>query len=124
MLRDQRSFERLLQESDAPMLLLDQQAVIQDINPPATQLLGGRREDYVGKEIFTLVDPADRLFLQEKWRTNETSAQATRQYTVRLRKSKGPSDWHTLRIEAGNEPLQNPMRLVRLEHLSTARSGT
>src|SRR5512140_2037692 len=109
MLRDQRSFEQLLQESDSPMLLLDRGAVIQDINSPAARLLGGKREDYIGKEIFTLVDPADRYFLREKWESKDADAQITRQYTVRLRTYQGPSDWHTLQIEAASEPSQNPL---------------
>ncbi len=122
MLGDHRSFEQLLLESDTPMLLLDQGAVIQDINPAATTLLGGRREDYVGKEIFALVDPADRYFLQEKWRDSDSGGQTMWQYTVRLRISQRPSDWHTLSVETGAGPSQRPMRLVRLQHLSTTRS--
>jgi PAS domain S-box-containing protein len=121
MLHDQRSFEQLLQESDAPLLLLNREAVIQDINPPATRLLGGKREDYVGKEIFSLVDPADRYFLQEKWKDSSPGIQATRQFTVRLRKTEGPSDWHTLRVDAEDESLPGSVRLVHLEYLSTAR---
>jgi len=105
------------------MLLLNQEAVIQDINLPATKLLGGRREDYLGKAIFSLVDPADRYFLQQKWGNTELAVQATRQYTVRLRRSQGPSDWHTLRVEPGDESLPDTLRLVHLQHLSTLRSS-
>jgi PAS domain S-box-containing protein len=119
MLRDKRSFEELLQESAAPLLLLDKDAIIQDINPPATELLGGKREDYLGKEIFALVDPADRYFLQEKWRSNVSEVHTTMQFTVRLRKTEGPSDWHTLRVEAGDESQSGPLHLVQLQHLST-----
>lgn len=122
MLGDTRSFEQLLLESDTPMLVLDQEAVIQDINPPATRLLGGQREDYVGKEIFLLVDPVDRYFLQERWRSGEMGVQTTRQYTVRMRRHEGPSDWHTLRVEAGDTSVQDSLRLVHLQHLSIARS--
>jgi PAS domain S-box-containing protein len=124
MLSDQRSFEQLLQESDTPMLLINQKAVIQDINPPATRLLGGMRDDYVGKEIFTLVDPADRYFLEEKWRNVDASLQMTRQFTVRFLRSHGPSDWHTLRVERGNDTPPDQMRLVYLQHLSLSRSGS
>jgi PAS domain S-box-containing protein len=105
------------------MLLLDKEAIIQDINPPATELLGGKREDYVGKAIFALVDPADRYFLQQKWNNSGLPLQPTRQFTVRLRKSKGSSDWHTLRVESESDSLSDALRLVRLEHLSTLRSG-
>ena len=104
------------------MILLGQDAVIRDINPPATRLLGGKREDYLGKEIFALVDPVDRFFLREKWSASNSSAFVTRQFTVRLRKTEGPSDWHTLRVEAGDESVENPLCLVELQHLSTMRS--
>lgn len=106
------------------MLLLNQEAVIQEINQPATRLLGGKREDYVGKAIFTLVDPVDRYFLQEKWKSHDADMQTTRQYTVRLRRAQGSSDWHTLRIEARNETLEKPVRLVELQHLYTGRGRT
>ncbi len=105
------------------MLLLNQQAEIQGINSHATLLLGGKQEDYLGKPIFTLVDPADRFFLREKWSGNNASAHTTRQFTVRLRKFDGPSDWYTLRVEAEDESLADPPRLVRLQHLSTTRSN-
>lgn len=122
MLHDRRTFEQLLQGSDTPMLLVDREAVIQDINSPATQLLGGQREDYLGKEIFSLVDPVDRYFLQQKWRDSSAGVQTTRQFTVRLRSSQGPSDWHTLRVQPGDESVPDPIRLVQLQHLSTART--
>ena len=111
-------FEHLLQEADTPMLVLNQDAVIQDINSPATQLLGGKREDYVGKEIFTLVDPADRYFFQERWKADNADTRTMRQFTVRLRRFQRPSDWHTLRIEAANEPLE--VRLGRKLLFETA----
>jgi len=119
MLRDQRSFQQLLQESDSPMLLLNPQGVVRDINSPAAELLGGKREDYLGKEIFTLVDPADRYFLQEKWRSSNTVARTTQQFTVRMRVPHGRSDWHTLLVETGDESVPDAVRLVRIQHLST-----
>ena len=103
------------------MLLLNREAIIQDLNPPATELLGGKREDYLGKEIFALVDPADRYFLQEKWRNSVSGLQTTRQFTVRIRRPGGPSDWHTLRVESDAESMAGPTRLVSLQHLSTTR---
>lgn len=105
------------------MLLLNRETIIQDINPPATELLGGKREDYIGKEIFALVDPADRYFLQQKWNNRALPVQSTRQFTVRLRKSQGASAWHTLRVESDDDLLPDALLLVRLEHLSTLRGG-
>jgi PAS domain S-box-containing protein len=123
MLRDKRSFEQLLQESDSPMLLLNQAGIINDINQPATTLLGGKREDYLGREIFSLVDPADRFFLREKWGNSNPGAQTVRQFTVRLRRFQGESDWHTLRIESSDEPPPATSQLVHLQHMFTPRGS-
>jgi len=100
------------------MLLLDQEGVVRDINSSAAELLGGKPEDYLGRDIFALVDPADRFFLQEKWRSIGMSVRATQQFTVRLGKAHGRSGWHTLRIESGDESERDGVRLVWLQHLS------
>ncbi len=103
------------------MLLLNQQAVIQEINPPATELLGGKREEYLGKDIFALVDPADRYFLREKWQNSVMTSQTIRQFSVRLRRPQGASDWLTLQVETADQPEPDVVRLVRLQHLFPGR---
>jgi PAS domain S-box-containing protein len=122
MTYDQRSLEQLLRDSENPLLLLNNGAVIQDINAPATRLLGGDRDDYVGREIFSLVDPADRIFFQERWQNPNAGVRTMRQFTVRLRRASGPSDWHTLRVETGDQPGIALFQVVRLEHLSITRT--
>ncbi len=99
------------------MLLLDRQAVIQDINPPATDLLGGKREEYLGKDIFALVDPADRYFLRQKWQNSDKTMQTIRQFSVRLPRSQGTSDWLTLQVETAGRTEPDVVSLVRLQHL-------
>ena len=116
MLRDRKSFESLLQESGSPMVLFDSRGTITAINHRAVEILGGKEEDYLGREMVSLVDPVDRYFVRRRWEMMERDRSSINM-TVRLKKPGGVSEWFAFHFETA-QPESGERRLARIEHVA------
>ncbi len=124
MLDDKRSFEKLLRESGAAMLLLDDHGVIQEVSDAAIAMLGGTPEEYRGKNVLDIVDPVDRYFVRRKWEMHQNDRKNRLHLTVRLRKNPGRSAWHDLQLESGTRSAPNTVHLLRIEHVMFESKST
>ena len=86
----------------------------------AVEILGGKEEDYLGREMVSLVDPVDRYFVRRRWEMMERDRSSINM-TVRLKKPGGVSEWFAFHFETA-QPESGERRLARIEHV--ALSGT
>ena len=115
MLHDRRSFQSLLRESGSPMVMFDSRGTVTAINSQAVRILGGKEEDYLGREMANLVDPADRYFVRQRWELMERD-RSTINMTVRLRTPAGLPGWFAFHFETGQPDLEQE-RLARVERV-------
>ena len=102
------------------MVLLDREGIIHGINGHALRLLGGKQDDYIGKDLLSLVDPVDRYYARKKWDEIRQNRGHTLGFTVRLQRQGERSDWHAILLEPGEQTGEEPGdgRLVRLKHVA------